>query len=79
MYVSKLLINKSLWPVEIQNIEVDPYNIPAWKNLFERDPKLSCVLGLHSALLDRGLEILTEILDDVKPGNTLDHKTGMDC
>lgn len=76
MYVSKLLINKSLWPNEVQNIEVDPYNIPAWKNLFERDPNLSCVLGLHSAMLDRGLEILTEILGDVKPGNTLDHKTG---
>ncbi|CAH2102319.1 unnamed protein product [Euphydryas editha] len=76
MYVSRMLSKKALWPDDVLKLELNPNNIPAWKNLFEKDPKLSCVLGLHSAMLDRGLEILTEILDDVKPGSTLDHKIG---
>ncbi|XP_047532876.1 gem-associated protein 2-like [Vanessa atalanta] len=76
MYVSRLLLKKSLWPSDVRKLDLDPNNIIAWKNLFERDPKLSYVLGLHNAMLDRGLEILIEILDGVKPGSTISHKTG---
>ncbi|CAG9581593.1 unnamed protein product [Danaus chrysippus] len=77
MYISRLISNRSLWPKDVINIEIDPDNIAAWMNLFEnKDPKLSCVLGLHHALLDHGLEILIEMLDKVKPGSTINYKTG---
>lgn len=78
MYVSRLLTKKSIWPTKINKIDIDPNNVAAWKTLFaETDPKLSCVLGLHNAMLDHGLEVLIKLLDDVKPGSTIDRKTGI--
>lgn len=77
MYVSRLSSKKSLWPSKVDKINIEPGNVLAWKLLFEEtNPKLSSVLGLHSAMLDNGLEVLIEMLKDIKPGNTISRKMG---
>lgn len=76
MYISRLLAKKSLWPINLEKFEIEN-NLESWKSFFEeREPTLSCVLGLQHSLLDRGLEILTELLGEVEKGNTINHKTG---
>lgn len=77
MYISRLLSKKSQWPNNVERVNVEDNSLRGWKCFFsEREPTLTCVLGLQHVLLDRGLEMLTEILGEVKSGNTIDHKTG---
>ncbi|CAG9796478.1 unnamed protein product [Diatraea saccharalis] len=77
MYISRLQANKSLWPSSLEKIKIRENTLRGWKDFFvQREPTLSCVLGLPSTLLDRGLEVLTEILAEVKYGESIDHKTG---
>lgn len=77
MYVSRLSSKKSLWPSTVDKINIDPGNVSAWKLLFqETNPKLSSVLSLHSAMLDNGLEVLTDMLKVIKPGNTISQNMG---
>ncbi|KAL0901358.1 hypothetical protein ABMA27_006637 [Loxostege sticticalis] len=76
MYISRLLAKKSLWPKNLDTVAIESNNINSWKSFFaEREPTLRCVLGLNQTLLDRGLEMLTEILNKVEKGETIDHKT----
>ncbi|XP_028158764.1 gem-associated protein 2-like [Ostrinia furnacalis] len=77
MYISRLLAKKSSWPSTLTKAEIETNSINSWKSLFaETEPTLSCVLGLKQKLLDRGLEMLIQLLDEVKKGDTIDHKTG---
>ncbi|XP_068626611.1 gem-associated protein 2 [Battus philenor] len=77
MYISRLLSKKSQWSGSVKTIQIEQDNLKGWKRFFEKnEPTLSCVLGLPHTLLDRALEILTDIIGDVQPGNTIDHKTG---
>lgn len=77
MYISRILARKSSWPSDVQKIEIEQNNLIGWKNFFMKsDPTLSCVLGLRYTLIDRGLEMLTETLNEVKSGYTIEHKTG---
>ncbi|XP_041975484.1 gem-associated protein 2-like [Aricia agestis] len=77
MYISRMLAKKSLWPTKVKKIDINPNNIGAWKSLFQNeDPSLSSLIGAHSAVIDRGLEILVDVLDHIKPGNTITHRTG---
>ncbi|CAK1602240.1 unnamed protein product [Parnassius mnemosyne] len=77
LYISRLLANKSHWPNCIKVVEIDQDNLIGWRKFFEiNEPTLSCVLGLRYTLLDRALEVLTDIIDDVEPGKTIDYKTG---
>ncbi|KAM3967679.1 gemin 2 isoform 1-T1 [Aphomia sociella] len=76
LYISRLLAKKTLWPSNFKSINIEQDRMRGWKSFFDsNEPTLTCVLGLKHTLLDRGLEILTEILDDVKPGCSVDHKT----
>lgn len=77
MYISRLLAKKSAWPSNFKKIELENDTFECWKSFFEdREPTLTCVLGLHLSLLDRGLENLIKLLDKVEKGHTIDHKTG---
>ncbi|KPJ08682.1 Survival of motor neuron protein-interacting protein 1 [Papilio machaon] len=77
MYISRIISKKSQWSNTIRKIEIEQDNLLGWKRFFKmNEPTLSCVLGLPYTLLDRALEILTDIIDDVPPGKTIDYKTG---
>ncbi|XP_026758646.1 gem-associated protein 2-like isoform X2 [Galleria mellonella] len=77
MYLSRIQTKKTLWPSDLKKISVEHDSLNGWKQFFNtNEPTLTCVLGLKHTLLDRGLEILTEILEEVKPGFTVDYKTG---
>ncbi|CAH0405266.1 unnamed protein product [Chilo suppressalis] len=77
MYISRLLANKSLWPNNIEKVKIEENTVRGWKTFFlQREPTLTCVLGLPHILLDRGLEVLTEILAQVSHGDSIDHRTG---
>lgn len=77
MYISRLLSKRKIWKNNINIIEIKPTCVIEWKQFFSTHiPTLSCVLGLQHALLDQGLEVLTDIISRTKPGNTIEHKTG---
>ncbi|XP_038208045.1 gem-associated protein 2-like [Zerene cesonia] len=77
MYISRLLAKKTQWPKDVTNISLDQNSSKEWIELFEtREPTLSCILGLNHTILDNGLEILIESLNNVKPGDTIPYKTG---
>lgn len=82
MYLSKLLKKKSAWPPNIKKLNsYFPYdnnkNIGRWFKFFNTtESTLSTVIGTHQAFIDKGLVVLTNILDDVKPGDTIDRRTG---
>ncbi|XP_045772737.1 gem-associated protein 2-like [Maniola jurtina] len=77
MDISRLLNKKSTWPKNMKKINIDNNTVVGWENYFKNnDPTLSYVIGVPQAHLDKGLEILIEMLDKVTPGETIDHIIG---
>lgn len=71
-----MLAKKALWPSNFKRARVDNYSLRDWRALFSsEEPTLTCVLGLRHKL-DNALECLVGILDEIKPGDTINHKTG---
>lgn len=53
------------------------YFLTGWKYFFsQNEPTLTTLLGLKHTILDLGLDSLIAMLNDVRPGNSIDHKTG---
>lgn len=51
--------------------------LTGWKHFFsQNEPTLTTLLGLRHTILDLGLESLTAMLNEVIPGNSIDHETG---
>ncbi|KAJ2948144.1 hypothetical protein O0L34_g9945 [Tuta absoluta] len=60
-----------------QNIKSIPHCLREWKLFFNGvEPTLTTVLGIQSASVDEGLEMVTEILKTVPPGESIDHRIG---
>ncbi|XP_049875545.1 gem-associated protein 2-like [Pectinophora gossypiella] len=77
MNVSRLRAQKSEWAYKIKKLIKEPSNVAEWKQFFANsEPTMSCVLGLRNALVDNGLEMLIEILKEVKPGHSIEYRTG---
>ncbi|XP_011567024.3 gem-associated protein 2 [Plutella xylostella] len=75
MYISRMRAKKS--EHKIQEIDIEENHIVSWKQFFEESsPTLSCVFGLKQAYFDNGLEMLTNSLNSIKPGETITPKTG---
>ncbi|XP_023946806.2 gem-associated protein 2 [Bicyclus anynana] len=81
MYISRLLSKKSNWPPNMKKLDTyfnDKRNSTAlWLNLFEtEDSTLSLAISIPQAFTDRGLQVLTNMLDRVKPGETINDRIG---
>lgn len=72
-----MLMKTGKMETKAKAIKIGDDTLEGWKVFFENnDPTLSCALGLKPDKLVRGLEMLVEILEEVEPGQTVDHKTG---
>ncbi|XP_073957422.1 gemin 2 isoform X2 [Choristoneura fumiferana] len=72
-----MLMKTGKMEAKAKPIKIGDDTLEGWKLFFEsNDPTLSCALGLKPDKLVRGLEMLVEILEEVEPGQTVDHKTG---
>ncbi|XP_039760032.1 gem-associated protein 2-like isoform X2 [Pararge aegeria] len=83
MYISRLLNKRSAWPPNTRRLDSslcdqNGKNAAIWLKMFRtEESSLSCVIGIHQAFIDIALQVMTDIiLDDVKPGGTITHKTG---
>ncbi|XP_061709093.1 gem-associated protein 2-like isoform X1 [Cydia pomonella] len=71
------LSKRNLWSVKVKTIVIPDQSLVGWKVFFiDNDSTVTCMLGLTPQLLDMGLEMLTNIIREVAPGDTIDHKTG---
>ncbi|XP_047985556.1 gem-associated protein 2-like [Leguminivora glycinivorella] len=71
------LTKRNLWSAKVKKIEITDQSFVGWKIFFEdNDSTVTCMLGFNPELLDIGLEMLTNIVREVTPRDTIDHKTG---
>lgn len=71
------MVVKDLLPTAIKDIELSKDRVKDWEPLFDgEEPTMTHVVGVSQAILDEGLDILIERLETVKPGQTIDRKTG---
>ncbi|XP_063548469.1 gem-associated protein 2-like [Cydia strobilella] len=71
------LTKRSLWSVKVKTIVIPDQSLVGWKIFFiDNDSTVTCMLGFNPQLLDMGLEMLTNIIREVPPGHTIDHKIG---
>ncbi|XP_050666736.1 gem-associated protein 2 isoform X2 [Leptidea sinapis] len=78
MYISRLLSKRSEWPQNVTSIHLDTNDKQQWTKLFkDREPTLSCMLGLSYKILEDGLDLLIHSLNCLQPGETISYKTGL--
>lgn len=75
-YLQKLHV-KDVVPPTIKDITDRKDREECWKSLFNEEPTMTHVAGISQFMIDIGLDVLTEQLSLVKPGQTVDRKTGM--
>ncbi|XP_048005725.1 gem-associated protein 2 [Leguminivora glycinivorella] len=71
------LLEKGIGKKRVKPIVIHDQSLEGWKIFFqEHDSTVTCMLGFTPEQLHTGLEMLTEILKEVPPGDTIEHKTG---
>ncbi|XP_063545893.1 gem-associated protein 2 isoform X2 [Cydia strobilella] len=71
------LLEKGIGKKRVKPIVIHEQSLEGWKVFFEEhDSTVTCMLGFSPEQLYSGLELLTEILQEVPPGDTIDHKIG---
>ncbi|XP_061709298.1 gem-associated protein 2 isoform X2 [Cydia pomonella] len=71
------LLEKGIGKKRVKPIVIQDQSLEGWKVFFvDHDSTITCMLGFSPEQLHTGLEMLTEILKEVPPGDTIDHKIG---